>query len=57
MDSRIRVTRDREGRFRVRLLEFYGPHAHLDVIISPADLRQWRDEIDEALKEATNVGV
>lgn len=57
MDSRIRVFREPDGLFRVRLLDFYGPHAHLDAIITAADLRQWRDRIDEALKEATNVGV
>lgn len=57
MDSRIRVFREPDGRFRVRLLGFYGPHAHLDAIISVDDLRQWHDKIDEALKEATNVGV
>lgn len=51
MDSRIRVTRESAEYFRVRLLGFYGPHAHLDVIITAADLRQWRDKIDEALQE------
>lgn len=57
MDSRIRVTRESAEYFRVRLLGFYGPHAHLDVIITTADLRQWRDKIDEALQEVDNVGV
>jgi len=57
VDSRIRVTRESAEYFRVRLLGFYGPHAHLDVIIPAADLRQWRDKIDEALQEVDNVGV
>lgn len=57
VDSRIRVTSESAEYFRVRLLGFYGPHAHLDVIITAADLRQWRDKIDEALQEVDNVGV
>lgn len=57
VDSRIRVTRESAEYFRVRLLGFYGPHAHLDVIITADDLSQWRDKIDEALQEVDNVGV
>lgn len=57
MVSHIQVTRESAEYFCVRLLDLYGPHAHLDVIISADDLSQWRDRINEALQEVDNVGV
>ena len=55
--SHIQVTRESAEYFCVRLLDLYGPRAHLDVIISADDLSQWRDRINEALQEVDNVGV
>ena len=51
------VTCESAEYFCVRLLDLYGPRAHLDVIISADDLSQWRDRINEALQEVDNVGV
>nr|DAZ70534.1 MAG TPA: Transactivation domain 2 [Caudoviricetes sp.] len=52
MDCRtVRVTSASEGRFRFRVLNFYGRGVHMDVFLSPDELKQWCAEIDSALEE------
>lgn len=52
MDCRTaRVTPASCGRFRFRVLNFYGRGVHMDVFMNRDQLKQWRAEIDSALEK------